>query len=78
MLVFDDAARFNESLFEHDLQNETVEMKGDIDQLFNELEEYRNSLTFSSRLSNSAPPSSVSLPSMRCSFICSYPVAATP
>lgn len=46
MLVFDDAARFNESLFEHDLQNETVEMKGDIDQLFNELEEYRDSRTF--------------------------------
>jgi hypothetical protein len=46
MLVFDDAARFNESLFGHDLQNETVEMKGDIDQLFNELEEYRDSRTF--------------------------------
>ena len=46
MLVFDDAARFNESLFEQDLQNETVDLKGDIDQLFNELEEYRDSRTF--------------------------------
>ena len=46
MLVINDAARFNESLFEHDLQNEIVEMKGDIDQLFNELEEYRDSHTF--------------------------------
>lgn len=46
MLVLDDAARFSESLFEQDLQNVTVEMKGDIDQLFNELEEYRDSKTF--------------------------------
>ena len=46
MQVFDDAVRFNDSLFENDLQNVSIEMKGDIDQLFNELEEYRDSKTF--------------------------------
>ena len=46
MVILPDAARFSESLFEQDLQNIPIEMKNDIDQLYNELSEYRNIETF--------------------------------
>lgn len=46
MQIMEDSVRFGESLFEEDLQDRTIELKGDINQLFNELKHYRNSRTF--------------------------------
>ena len=46
MISYDDHARFTDSLFDENLQDETLEFESEIDFLFNAIRDYRKSKKF--------------------------------